>query len=84
MLYFKFQASLFGGALKRYGPRLLAARGLSGGQNGYEVVVAGGGIMGCSSAYHLARRLPPKSVCVVERDRKVSHTESALHVGPHV
>lgn len=37
----------------------------------YSVVIAGGGIMGCSSAYFLAQRIPPSSICVVERDSKV-------------
>ena len=37
----------------------------------YDVVIAGGGIMGCSSAYFLASRIPPSSICVVERDTKV-------------
>ena len=38
----------------------------------YDVVIAGGGIMGCSSAYFLAQRVPPESVCIIERDPKVS------------
>ena len=37
----------------------------------YDVVIGGGGIMGCSSAYFLASRLPPSAICVVERDTKV-------------
>ena len=27
--------------------------------------------MGCSSAYFLADRIPPSSICIVERDVKV-------------
>ena len=37
----------------------------------YEVIIAGGGLMGLSSAYFLARRINPASICVVERDLKV-------------
>lgn len=41
------------------------------GSGGYDVVIAGGGIMGCSSAYFLALRVPPSSICVIERDPTV-------------
>ena len=37
----------------------------------YDVVIAGGGVMGCSSGYFLARRIPGHSVCIIERDTKV-------------
>ena len=37
----------------------------------YDIVIGGGGIMGCSSAYFLASRLSPSAMCVVERDTKV-------------
>ena len=37
----------------------------------YDVVIAGGGVMGCSSAYFLARRIPGHSICIIERDIKV-------------
>lgn len=37
----------------------------------YEVVIAGGGIMGCASAYFLAKRMPPQRILVVERDPMV-------------
>ena len=37
----------------------------------YEVIIIGGGLMGLSSAYFLARRINPSSICVVERDSKV-------------
>ena len=43
-----------------------------------DVVVAGGGIMGCSSAFFLAQRVPPSSICIVERDPTVRMT--ALHL----
>ena len=38
----------------------------------YDVVIAGGGVMGCSSAYFLAKRMPGSSICIVERDPNVS------------
>ncbi len=37
----------------------------------YDVVISGGGVIGCSSAYFLARRMPGRSVCIIERDPKV-------------
>ena len=43
----------------------------SGPRDQYDVVIAGGGIMGCSSAYFLAQRIPGSSICVIERDPKV-------------
>ena len=36
------------------------------------MVIGGGGIMGCSSALFLAQRVQPSSICIVERDPKVS------------
>ncbi len=38
----------------------------------YDVIIAGGGVMGLSSAYFLARRINPSSICVIERDLKVT------------
>ena len=46
-----------------------SSRGAAGRR--YDVVIAGGGIMGCSSAFYLARRKPGKDICVIERDPKV-------------
>ena len=37
----------------------------------YEVVIGGGGIMGCSTAFFLAQRIPPSSICIIERDPEV-------------
>ena len=31
----------------------------------------GGGIMGCASAFFLAKRMPPEQITVIERDPKV-------------
>ena len=49
-----------------------AEKGLDQLSRHYDVVVVGGGVMGSSSAYFLASRMPNKSVCVVERDFTVS------------
>ena len=38
----------------------------------YDVVIAGGGLMGCSSAYHLMSHDPSLRVCIVEKDPTVS------------
>lgn len=38
----------------------------------YDAVIIGAGVMGLSCAYFLAKRINPDSVCVVERDLKVS------------
>lgn len=40
----------------------------------YPVVIGGGGIMGCSSAYFLTRSFPPSQICIVERDPLVSRS----------
>jgi len=37
----------------------------------HDVVIVGGGVMGWSSAFFLARRIPGDSICVIERDTKV-------------
>ena len=39
----------------------------------YEVIIVGGGIMGLSCAYFLARRINPSSICIIERDLKVDN-----------
>ena len=46
-------------------------------RDGYQVVVAGGGIMGCSSAYFLAKRMPPEQILVVEKDPTVYNSHCA-------
>lgn len=39
--------------------------------NHQDVIIVGGGIMGLSSAFHLARRMPGRDICVIERDSTV-------------
>jgi FAD-dependent oxidoreductase domain-containing protein 1 len=43
----------------------------------YDVVIIGGGLYGCSTAYHLLRREPNLSVCIVEPDPGYTHAASA-------
>ena len=51
----------------------------SPGHKVYDVVIVGGGIMGSSSAYFLANRMPREmgKICVIERDPTVSILRSA-------
>lgn len=46
----------------------------------YDVVIVGGGIMGCSTAYHLMRREEGLKVVVVERDPTYARASSTLSV----
>ena len=61
------------GPQNEVGGLLCARRSSNEAESGrtYSVLIAGGGIMGCSSAFFLAQRIPPSSICVVERDSKV-------------
>ena len=56
--------------VRRLSIRSVNTSGASPGQN-YDVIIAGGGVMGCSAAYFMAQRLPGNSVCIIERDPKV-------------
>jgi len=42
-------------------------------QEQYDVIIVGGGIVGCSIAYHLSTTTS-KSVCLLERNRLTSGT----------
>ncbi len=46
-----------------------------------DVVVVGGGVIGCSIALHLRRRLPGARVAVVERDPTYARASSRLATG---
>ena len=46
----------------------------------HDVVIVGGGLMGCSTAYHLISHDPSLRVCIVEKDPSVSCT---LHCVMH-
>lgn len=37
----------------------------------FDIVIGGGGIMGCSSSYFLAKKVSPSSICIIERDIEV-------------
>jgi glycine/D-amino acid oxidase-like deaminating enzyme len=47
----------------------------------FDVVIVGGGIMGCSVAYHLLRFEPALRVLVVEKDPSYSRASTSLSVG---
>jgi glycine/D-amino acid oxidase-like deaminating enzyme len=44
----------------------------------FDVVIVGGGVMGCSVAYHLKSMVPALSVLVIERDPTYKRASSAL------
>ena len=44
----------------------------------HDIVIAGGGVMGCSVAYHLKLLDPALDVLVIERDPRYSEASSAL------
>ena len=47
----------------------------------YDVAIVGGGIMGMSSAFFISKRLPPSSICVIERDSTYSLASTPKSVG---
>lgn len=47
----------------------------------FDVVIVGGGVMGCSTAYHLLLTAPELRVAVVEKDPSYRQASSALSVG---
>ena len=49
--------------------------------SGFDVVIVGGGVMGCSVAYELSRADQDLRIAVVERDPSYARASSALSVG---
>lgn len=47
----------------------------------YDVSIIGGGVMGCSVAYHLLRAQPKLKVALIERDPTYTYASSALSLG---
>lgn len=47
----------------------------------YDVIIVGGGVMGCSVAYHLLRQEERLRLAVVEKDSTYRQASSALSVG---
>lgn len=50
-------------------------------KNTYDVLLAGGGIMGCAIAYHLLKRDPTLRVLIVERDSAYTRASTTLSDG---
>ena len=51
-------------------------------RSSYDVVVVGGGVVGLSSAYHLARKLGSgEGICVLERDAAYRRASAVLSAG---
>ena len=46
----------------------------------HDVLILGGGVMGCATAYFLTREAPSASVAVIERDTSYTRASSALSV----
>ncbi len=51
------------------------------GRQTYDVIIAGGGIMGCSIAYHLTKDQPRLKLLVIERDPTYQFASTALCMG---
>ena len=47
----------------------------------YDVVIAGGGVMGSSTAYHLLRSDPGLAVAVIEKDSSYERASTVLSDG---
>jgi len=47
----------------------------------FDAVICGGGVMGSSSAYHLAARAPGMRIAVIERDNAYKHASAMLSAG---
>ena len=49
--------------------------------NSYDVVIVGGGVMGCSIAYHLKKADPRLKLVVIERDPSYQYASTTLSMG---
>ena len=49
--------------------------------NSCDVVIVGGGVMGCSIAYHLMKAEPKLKVIVIERDPSYQYGSTTLSMG---
>lgn len=69
------------GTLRRARTSPPLARAMSGGDESFDVVIVGGGVMGSAAAFFLSQRMDPSRICVVERDMTYSRASSPLSVG---
>ena len=49
--------------------------------NNFDVIIAGGGVMGCATAYNLLKRNPSLKVAIVERDSGYQKSSTVLSDG---
>jgi len=47
----------------------------------HDVVIVGGGVMGCATAYHLLRRDPAQSIAIIEQDPTYRYASTTLSDG---
>ena len=47
----------------------------------FDVIMAGGGVMGCAAAYYLMQADPTMKVAIVEMDPEYKHNSSVLSDG---
>jgi len=72
------RASAAGAGLR---PRGGGMRGLASLSKEYDVVIAGGGVIGASTAYHTKLANPDMKICVVERDASYKAASATLSAG---
>ena len=58
-----------------------ALRSLTTASERFDVVIVGGGVVGSSVAFHLAREQPSMRIAVVERDASYSASSALLSAG---
>jgi glycine/D-amino acid oxidase-like deaminating enzyme len=51
------------------------------GQNSFDVIIAGGGVMGCATAYYLLKMNPGLQVAIVEKDPTYRYASTILSDG---
>jgi glycine/D-amino acid oxidase-like deaminating enzyme len=49
--------------------------------NTFDIILAGGGVMSCATAYHLLKADPTLKVCIVEKDPSYTYSSTVLSDG---